>query len=154
MEQRLAETHELVSARLHEAGQFYTKGRRELVELLVRAARPATIVEMLEFRPRLTQSSLYRNMVDLESVGVVRRVVGINDVTRYEFSEDIIGHHHHTICTVCGTVDDFLMPAEGERSLQTALNKVFGMRRFQPSTHRLDVFGTCSNCSGAAHKNF
>ena len=147
MGERLTETHELVSARLSEAGQLYTKGRRELVELLVRAARPATIPEMLEFRPRLTQSSLYRNMADLESVGIVRRVVGIDDPTRYELSEDIIGRHHHTICTVCGTVDDFFMPAEDERSLKASLDKELGTSGFQPSTHRLDVFGTCPDCT-------
>ena len=147
MGERLAETHELVSARLDEAGQLYTKGRRELVELLVRAGRPATIPEMLEMRPRLTQSSLYRNMADLEGVGIVRRVVGIDDPTRYELSEDILGRHHHTICTECGTVDDFFMPAAAERSLETSLGKALGTSGFQPSTHRLDVFGTCPNCA-------
>ena len=147
MGERLAGTHELVSARLNDAGQLYTKGRRELVELLVRAARPATIPEMLELRPRLTQSSLYRNMADLESVGIVRRVVGIDDPTRYEFSEDIIGRHHHTICTVCGMVDDFFMPAADERSLETSLDKALDTSGFQPSTHRLDVFGICPDCT-------
>lgn len=146
MGERLAETHELVSARLDEAGQLYTKGRRELVELLVRAGRPATIPEMLELRPRLTQSSLYRNMADLEGVGIVRRVVGIDDPTRYELSEDILGRHHHTICVECGTVADFFMPAAVERSLETSLGKALGTSGFQPSTHRLDVFGTCPNC--------
>ena len=147
MAERLAETHELVSARLHEAGQLYTKGRRELVELLARAARPATIPEMLELGPRLTQSSLYRNMADLESVGIVRRVVGIDDPTRYELSEDIIGRHHHTICTVCGIVDDFFMPAADERSLEASLGKALGTTGFRPSAHQLDVFGTCPDCT-------
>ena len=140
------ETHDLVSARLHEAGQIYTKGRQELVDLLVSAGRPASVPEMLEMSPGLTQSSLYRNMADLESVGIVRRVVGANDPTRYEFSEDIIGHHHHTICTVCGTVDDFFMPAAAERSLETSLDTALGASGFQPSTLRLDVFGTCPDC--------
>jgi len=144
---RPVETHDLVSARLHEAGQIYTKGRRELVDLLVRAGRPASIPEMLEMRPGLTQSSLYRNMADLESVGIVRRVVGANDPTRYEFSVDVIGHHHHTICAVCGVVDDFFMPAAAERNIETSVDKALARTGFQPSTHRLDVFGTCPNCS-------
>ncbi|MXV90202.1 MAG: hypothetical protein F4121_04990 [Acidimicrobiia bacterium] len=143
---RPVETHDLVSARLREAGQIYTKGRRELVELLVRAARPASIPEVLEMRPGLTQSSLYRNMADLESVGVVRRVVGASDPTRYEFSVDIIGHHHHTICAVCGVVDDFFMTAAAERTLETSLDKALATSGFQPSAHRLDVFGTCPDC--------
>ena len=143
---RLVEMHDLVSARLREAGQLYTKGRRELVELLLRAGRPATIPEMLELRPSLTQSSLYRNMADLESVGIVRRVAGVDDPTRYEFSVDIIGHHHHTICTACGAVADFFMPSTAERSLETSLNKALDTTGFQPDSHRLDVFGTCADC--------
>ena len=146
MGERLAQTHELVSARLCKAGQLYTKGRRELVELLVRTARPATIPEMLELRPRLTRSSLYRNMADLESLGIVRRVVGVDDPTRYEFSEDIIGRHHHAICTVCGKVADFFMPAPAERNLETSLDEALDTTGFQPNTHRLDVFGTCPDC--------
>ena len=144
---RLVETHDLVSARLREAGQLYTKGRRELVELLVRAGRPATIPEMLELRPSLTQSSLYRNMADLETVGIVRRVASVDEPTRYEFSADIIGHHHHTICAECGTVADFFMPPATERSLETSLNEALGPTGFQPSSHRLDVLGTCPDCS-------
>ncbi|MCY3633671.1 MAG: transcriptional repressor [bacterium] len=144
---RLVDTHDLVSARLREAGQLYTKGRRELVDLLLRAGRPATIPEMLELRPRLTQSSLYRNMADLESVGVVRRVAGVDDPTRYEFSVDIIGHHHHIICTKCGGIDDFFMTPAAERSLETALDEALSTTGFQPNSHRLDVFGTCPDCS-------
>ncbi|MCY3634686.1 MAG: transcriptional repressor [bacterium] len=144
---RLVDTHELISARLREAGQLYTKGRRELVELLLRAGRPATVPEILELRPSLTQSSLYRNMADLESVGVVRRVAGVDDSTRYEFSVDIIGHHHHTICTVCGGVDDFFMPAAAEHSLEAALDEALSTTGFQSNSHRLDVFGTCPNCT-------
>ena len=147
MAPRLVDTHDLVSARLREAGQLYTKGRRELVELLLRAGRPATIPEMLELGPRLTQSSLYRNMADLENVGVVRRVAGVDDPTRYEFSVDIIGHHHHTICTLCGGVDDFFMLAAAERSLEAALDEALSATGFQPNSHRLDVYGTCPHCS-------
>ena len=144
---RLVETHDLVSARLREAGQLYTKGRRELVELLVRAGRPATIPEMLELHPRLTQSSLYRNMADLEGVGIVRRVAGAGEPTRYEFSVDIIGHHHHTICAVCGAIADFFMSPRAERSLEASLNEALSTTGFQPSSYRLDVFGACPDCS-------
>ncbi len=141
------DTHELVAARLRGAGQRYTTGRRELVELLGHLARPATIAELLEARPRLTQSSLYRNMADLESVMVVQRVLGTDELTRFELSEDIIGHHHHTICVECGAVDDFTLASGSEQNLEASLVSALGDRGFQPSTHRLDVLGTCAACS-------
>ncbi|WP_420437345.1 Fur family transcriptional regulator [Candidatus Poriferisocius sp.] len=142
-----AEVHDLISGRMRESGQMYTRGRRHLVELLAAAGRPATIAELLEAGPRLTQSSLYRNMVDLESVGIVQRVVGTDDLTRYELSEEIIGHHHHVVCTECGTVDDFVVPARAERSLDTAIAKALEDTGFVQTAHRLDVLGTCAACA-------
>jgi len=143
----VAEVHNLISGRMRESGQLYTKGRRHLVELLAAAGRPATIAELLEGGPRLKQSSLYRNMVDLESVGIVQRVAGTDDLTRYELSEEIIGHHHHVVCTECGAVDDFVVPVRAERSLDTAIAKALEDTGFVPTAHRLDVLGTCAACA-------
>jgi Fur family transcriptional regulator, ferric uptake regulator len=147
MDTNTHETHQFVSTRLRESGQLYTKGRQELVELLISADRPSSIPELLDLRPRLSQSSLYRNMADLESVGIVQRISGADDLTRYELSETIIGHHRHTICTECGAVDDFVVSQRTERSLETALEKALSDTGFQTTGHRLDVLGTCVNCS-------
>jgi Fe2+ or Zn2+ uptake regulation protein len=143
----LAELHQIAERRLRDATLVYTKGRRELVELLAGLTRPATMPELLELRPRLTQSSMYRNMTDLESVGIVQKVVGADDRTRYELAEDLIGHHHHSICTRCGAVDDFVVPARTEKTLEAALAKALGDSGFQPTGHRLDVVGVCASCS-------
>lgn len=140
------DAHELAAGRLREAGQSYTQGRRELVDLLLRAARPSTIAELLEAEPRLAQSSVYRNLADLESVRLVRRVIGSDDLTRYGFSEDILGHHHHTICISCGVVDDFILPSSVEQAIERALADALGEAAFEASAHRLDVAGTCADC--------
>ena len=146
MGRQSVDAHELVAGRLHEAGQLYTQGRRDLVELLLKAARPATIAELLKFEPRLRQSSVYRNLADLESVHLVRRVIGADELTRYEFSEDILGHHHHTICTSCGIVDDFNLPPSVEQIIEQALVDAMNDTAFEASAHRLDVAGTCTAC--------
>lgn len=143
----VTEVHEVAASRMRESGQLYTKGRRELVELLAGAGRPATIAELLETRPQLTQSSLYRNMADLQSVGIVQRVVGADDLTRYELSEAIIGHHHHVICIECGAVEDLVVAACSEGTLDTAIAEAIEHTGFAPTSHRLDVLGTCANCA-------
>lgn len=142
-----AVVHAVADERLRTVGQLYTKGRRELVELLAGFGRPATIPELLELRPRLTQSSMYRNMIDLEGVGIVQKVVGTDDRARFELAEDLIGHHHHSICTKCGAVDDFVVPARVERSLEAALEKALVDSGFRPTGHRLDVMGVCPACA-------
>lgn len=142
-----SELHHLAERYVRDADLLYTKGRRELVELLAGLSGPATMPELIELRPRLTMSSMYRNMNDLESVGVVQKVVGADEHMRYELSEDLIGHHHHSICTQCGAVDDFVVPPSTERSLGNALDKALAATGFRPTGHRLDVVGLCATCA-------
>ena len=138
--------HEAVADRLRDADQRYTKGRRQLVDLLAESPRPATIPELLDGQPRLAQSSVYRNLVVLEEVGVAHRVVTSDERSRYELAEDLMGHHHHLICTTCGRVDDFTVSAQMERSLQTALRRAVAGTGFRADAHRLDLVGTCADC--------
>ncbi len=143
----VTEVHAVVASQMRESGQLYTKGRRELVELLASAGRPASIAELVETRPKLTRSSLYRNMADLQSAGIVQRIVGADGLARYELAEAIIGHHHHVICTECGAVEDLVLAACSEGTLDTAITEALERTGFVPSAHRLDVLGTCANCA-------
>lgn len=142
-----ATVHDVVARRLRDAGQIYTSGRRQLVDLLVEFGRPATVPDLLEQRPKLTQSSMYRNMVDLEAAGVVQKVLGTDDRTRFELAESIIGHHHHLVCIECGAVDDFVVSPASERVIESALHDAIEASGFQPTGHRLDVLGRCARCA-------
>lgn len=141
------ELHDAVASRLRTADQRYTAGRRQLVELLAEAPRPETIPEILLRAPALAQSSAYRNLVVLEECGVAHRVVTSDERSRYELAEDLMGHHHHLICTSCGRVDDFTVSPQMERSLETALERAVEGTGFRAAAHRLDVIGTCASCA-------
>jgi Fe2+ or Zn2+ uptake regulation protein len=142
----LDDLHDLAQERLRGAGLLYTKGRRQLMELLAECGRPVTMAELVDLRPRLTLSSMYRNVVDLEATGLVQRVAGTDDRTRYELAEELIGHHHHTLCTECGAVEDFVIPDHVESALESALTAGLASSGFDPSGHRLDVLGVCASC--------
>jgi Fe2+ or Zn2+ uptake regulation protein len=138
--------HTAISARLDHGGQRYTSGRRRLVEALVDADRPLTAAEVLE-GSELAQSSAYRNLAILESCGVVHRISGSDDYARYELAEDLTDHHHHhLICTSCGSVADFTVPDSLERSLDAVVGRVAETTGFTPDHHRLDLFGRCAAC--------
>jgi Fe2+ or Zn2+ uptake regulation protein len=143
----LRDIHDAAAARLTAGEHVYTSGRRELVELLAARSRPVTIADLLETRPRLTQSSVYRNMAILDEVGVVQKIVSSDDRARYELSEELMGHHHHLVCTSCGLVDDFVVPARAERSIETILERAIASTGFRASGHRIDVVGLCANCA-------
>ncbi len=137
--------HALVAVRLRRVGQRYTTGRRALVDALADAGRPVTTAELVAARPKLAQSTTYRNLAVLEQAGVVLRVLGSDDYSRYELAEELTGrHHHHLVCVSCGSVEDFEPPRRVEQGLADAIGKLTGFRAL---THRLDLLGTCARCA-------
>jgi len=139
-----------VTVRLKRAGQRYSAGRRALVHALRKVGRPTTIPELVDATPGLAMSSAYRNLAVLEATGVVHRIVlGADDHARFELAEVVTDHHHHhLICTACGAVDDFTVPARLEKAVSEALDAVASATSFRPVDHRLDLVGTCASCAG------
>lgn len=138
--------HTVVETRLRAAGQRYTPKRRELVEALRRAGRPAATSDLVGGRRGQPQSSVYRNLGVLEQAGAIRRVVTDEGVARFELAEDLTSHHHHLVCRVCGTVEDVTIAPPLERSVQRALARTAAGAGFVAVAHRIDLIGTCRRC--------
>ena len=137
---------EEITALLRNADQRYTSGRRRLVEVLRNGAGPLTITQIVEADRSLPQSTAYRNLTVLEEVGVVARVVTHDDFARYELAEHLTGHHHHLICSACGSVTDFSLGDGIEERLDKALHEVAKSAGFRIDSHTLDLIGTCNAC--------
>lgn len=138
--------HTTAAQRLRADGQRYTTGRRALVTLLDEATRPLTIAELLELDRSLAQSSAYRNLAVLERSGVVHRLVTTDEFARFELTEDLTEHHHHLICSVCGSMEDFTVSPQLETSLEKAFVKASESAGFTTQYHRLDLVGLCPTC--------
>jgi Fe2+ or Zn2+ uptake regulation protein len=138
--------HAEIGRRLRTKHLVYTRGRRKLIDALLDIGHPASVPQLLKHRSKLTQSSIYRNLADLEQAGVVHRVAGSDDHARYELDEHFIGHHHHLICIKCGVVADFVVPSSAERTLNATLEAAAKLGKFRLTGHRLDALGLCSRC--------
>ena len=139
--------HDDVATRLRRGRQRYTPARRSLVELLHRLHRPHSIAELLDADPAMSQSSLYRNLTVLEQHDVVRRLSGTDDVARFELAEDVTGdHHHHLVCTTCGTIEDIEVDPDVEAAMHDAVEHAADERGFRTELHRLELLGTCADC--------
>ena len=117
------------------------------MDVLVASPRPLTIPEVLDAGNGLAQSSVYRNLVILEQAGVVHRIVTNDEFARFELAEDLVGHHHHLICSSCGTVEDVPPNARLEQSLRHAVDQVARATGFRTQTHRVDLVGLCRRCA-------
>ena len=136
-----------VAALLRRADQRYTNGRRRLVAALQSGGGPLTITQILAADTSLPQSSVYRNLTILEEVGAVTRIITRDDFARYELAEHLTEHHHHLICGECGDVADFSLDGRTESSLDKALHRAAAAAGFDIEAHRLDLLGTCADCS-------
>jgi Fe2+ or Zn2+ uptake regulation protein len=138
--------HTTAAQRLRADGQRYTTGRRSLVTILDEATRPLTIAELLDLDRSLAQSSAYRNLAVLERSGVVHRLVTTDEFARFELAEDLTEHHHHLICSSCGSMEDFTVSPQLETSLEKAFVKASESAGFTTQYHRLDLVGLCPTC--------
>jgi Fur family transcriptional regulator, ferric uptake regulator len=141
-----ADVHATVDQQLRRTRQRYTLGRRQLVDLLVDAARPVSIPELIELGARQSQSSLYRNLAILEQCGAVRRLISADEVARYELAEELSEHHHHLVCSVCGNIEDLTLPDPLEAALTRAADEARRQRDFAVESHRFELLGTCASC--------
>ncbi len=139
--------HATTAARLGAVQQRYTPKRRALVDILADAGQPLAIPDILTRGASLAQSSVYRNLVVLEQAGVVRRVVSTDDYARYELAEDLTEHHHHLICSSCGSIDDFTASSGFERTVAKALVEIAKDTGFDAQHHRIDLIGVCARCA-------
>jgi Fe2+ or Zn2+ uptake regulation protein len=140
------ELHDLTAERLARLGQRYTGGRRALVAVLAEAEAPLTILEIVARDRSLAQSSAYRNLTVLEQAGVVSRIVAGQEHARFELAPDLTGHHHHLICSTCGSVRDFTVSEQLEQQLELTLRQTAELNDFDVEHHRLDLVGVCAAC--------
>jgi Fe2+ or Zn2+ uptake regulation protein len=138
--------HEAAASRVRAAGRRYTGQRRRLVAILARAGSPLALPQILRGGRGLAQSSVYRNLNDLERAGVVRKVMIDEEYGRYELTEELTGHHHHLVCSTCGRVQDLSMPAPFERTMDRTLDRLAREAGFAEVGHRLDLIGLCADC--------
>jgi Fe2+ or Zn2+ uptake regulation protein len=141
-----ADLHDEADARLRRVNQRLTAKRAAVIEVLAAAPRPLTIPEILAARDGLAQSSVYRNLVLLEGAGVVHRIVTTDEFARFELAEELTGHHHHLICSQCGTVEDVPASSGLEASLADAVAQIDASTGFRTKAHRIDLVGLCRDC--------
>jgi Fur family transcriptional regulator, ferric uptake regulator len=138
---------ETVRARIHAAEQRFTPGRERCLAVLANADGPLTIPEIVEADRSLATSSVYRNVIAMEALGIVHCVTTVGDFQYYELSDELTTHHHHLVCSSCGSVDDIAASARLEQSLRDAARDIARRTGFRAERHRVDIIGLCGRCS-------
>jgi Fur family transcriptional regulator, ferric uptake regulator len=138
-----------IERRLKSANLRTTEGRTRVLDHIKRIGQPLSVPELHEFvGVQVPLSSLYRIVSDLVDAAVLRKLEFAEGFARYELDEDLAEHHHHLVCTACGSVVDLALDAIEARLHQT-VDDIAATTGFRARTHRLDFFGTCASCATA-----
>jgi Fur family ferric uptake transcriptional regulator len=120
-----------------------TAGRRAVLAYMTTTATPVSIEDIEKnasiAQLSLDQATIYRIVNTLTEKGLLRAVNFQEGKTRFELASH--PHHHHVVCTNCGTVEDVkdcLKPAA-----TTQIEKETG---FTITSHALEFFGLCPKC--------
>jgi Fur family ferric uptake transcriptional regulator len=116
-----------VARALGEAGDF-----RSAQQLHADLAASATPVGL---------ATVYRALADLMTAGRVDALTRPDGETVYRACS--AQHHHHLVCTVCGTT----VEVADDRVEQWA-SEMAKKHGFDVSEHQVEVFGRCANCRG------
>lgn len=126
------------------AGGKRSRSRAVVMDRFFRGRDHVTVEELTRTvrrtSPRIGSVTVYRTLKLLARMGYANELDFGEGVRRYESS--LSSHHDHLVCTGCGAVIEFENP-EIEK-LQDLVTLRHG---FQPTAHRLEIFGWCRQCS-------
>ena len=126
--------------RLEDTGYRLTAPRRAVLDAIAGANRPFTIEELSERLPNIGRATVFRTIKLLQELDIVCRVPLEDGGVRYEQSRSGV-HHHHLICSECGSVTEFSDP-----SLDAAIEQNATSAGFELDSHNAELYGRCAAC--------
>lgn len=129
---------------LRDHGFRVTKAKEEILVLLEAAEIPLSAHEIMRrWKRPPNQATVYRILTDLSTANIIRSMSTMGGTTLYEYTPHK-PHHHHAICTHCGTIADIPLCLGGHLE-EKALSHLAHFTTI--TAHELTFYGTCTNCA-------
>ncbi|MGH2632363.1 MAG: Fur family transcriptional regulator [Tepidiformaceae bacterium] len=132
------------AARLSGDGRRITGPRRRVLRAMTAAKRPFTVEELCAELPDVGRATVFRTVRLLVDTEVLCRVVIEDGTVRYQLSDG--EHHHHLVCSCCGSLQDFADPA-----MDRLIEANAEARQFALAGHAIELYGVCAACQAPRH---
>ena len=141
-------TEKKIESILRQHGYKITSQRRKILAAITSVNEHMTTAEIYikvcQDDPSVGLVTIYRTLEILAELGLICEVhVGGN--CRSYLMRRPVEHHHHLVCSECGTVIDFT-----DCDLSGLENKLSKDTHFEISGHILEFIGRCRGCSTRA----
>jgi Fur family ferric uptake transcriptional regulator len=121
-----------------------TKQRRVVLNVFLECKDHVSVEELYsivsEQEPKIGLATIYRTLALLTKSGLALEMDFGDGQKRYE-SSFMSAHHDHMVCTECGKIIEFNHPLIEKYQEEIAIDNGFKI-----TSHKLDLFGHCSNC--------
>ena len=121
-----------------------TKQRRAVLNSFLACENHVSVEELYsivsEQEPKIGLATIYRTLALLTKSGLALEMDFGDGQKRYE-SSFMSAHHDHMVCTECGKIIEFNHPLIEKYQEEIAIQNGFKI-----TSHKLDLFGHCSNC--------
>ncbi len=121
-----------------------TKQRRTVLKAFLECNNHISVEELyntvLKTEPRVGLATVYRTLALLTKSGLALEMDFGDGQKRYESTHNIV-HHDHMVCTECGKIIEFNHPL-----IEKYQEEVAKKNSFKITSHKLDLFGYCTDC--------
>jgi Fur family ferric uptake transcriptional regulator len=126
---------------LKKQGFKATPGRLEILSIMAKYRVPlsAEDISAKMKAPKINRATVYRTLSSLAIAGIIKQVHIHKGSEHFELNDT---HHHHIVCTGCGTIEDF-DDCRVDKTVRDLLTHS-SFRRI--NSHSLELFGICKKC--------
>ncbi len=121
-----------------------TKQRRAVLESFLAIDEHISAEDLYKIvsakEPKIGLATVYRTLALLTQSGLAEELDFGEGQKRYEHKYEH-SHHDHMICTKCGRILEFQNPL-----IEKLQEEVAHEHQFKMTSHKLDLFGLCSDC--------
>lgn len=126
--------------RIAVSGHRITAPRRTLLDSMQQLGDHFTAEQLAAAAPGVGRATVFRTLRLLQEIGTVCQVILDDRTLEYRLASG--GHHHHAVCSECGSVDDF-----ENADIEVLLHALASLTGFTIETHRLELYGRCAPCT-------
>ncbi len=121
-------------------GLRLTTPRTMIFQTLNDGSQPLSTAQIIKKNPTIDRVTIYRTLALFEELHIVDRITtGWKHV--YELAEPFKPHHHHLICTVCGSITKIQ-----SQQIERIVARITNDNDFLPASHHFEIRGVCSKC--------
>jgi Fur family ferric uptake transcriptional regulator len=130
----------------------WTGPREEIFDVLVRTEQHLSAKDvhrlLQDTNPDIGLTTVYRTLELLDKAGLVRKMHCGDGHARFEYRRgDGADHHHHLICTACGTILNYRDFEKEELDLVRRTEELLARKHgFLIRDHNIEFLGLCAAC--------